>query len=145
MPSVLFRDALIVTMDENRSVFTGSLLVENDRIKELNPAQYEADQVIDCLGKVLIPGLIQAHVHLVQVLFRGRPTTWPCSTGCARKSGRLKPPTIMKVFTTQPGWASANCCAAAPHQLLIWLRLTTPKRSFRQSAKQVSAPSAANA
>lgn len=72
MPSVLFRDALIVTMDENRSVFTGSLLVENDRIKELNPAQYEADQVIDCLGKVLIPGLIQAHVHLVQVLFRGQ-------------------------------------------------------------------------
>jgi 5-methylthioadenosine/S-adenosylhomocysteine deaminase len=72
MSQVLFRDALIVTMDNGRSVFTGNLLVENDRIKELNPAQYEADQVIDCRGKVLIPGLIQTHVHLVQVLFRGQ-------------------------------------------------------------------------
>jgi cytosine/adenosine deaminase-related metal-dependent hydrolase len=72
MSQVLFRDALIVTMDENRSVFTGSLLVENDRIKAINPENSQADQIIDCRGKVLIPGLIQTHVHLVQVLFRGQ-------------------------------------------------------------------------
>jgi 5-methylthioadenosine/S-adenosylhomocysteine deaminase len=72
MSQVLFRDALIVTMDNSRSIFTGNLLVENDRIKELNPEKYKTDQVIDCRGKVLIPGLIQTHVHLVQVLFRGQ-------------------------------------------------------------------------
>lgn len=72
MSQVLFRDALIVTMDENRSVFTGSLLVENDRIKEINPKNCQAEQIIDCRGRVLIPGLVQTHVHLVQVLFRGQ-------------------------------------------------------------------------
>ncbi len=72
MTTVLFRDALIVTMDDQRRLIKGDLLVEDDRIKTINPENSQADQIIDCRGKVLIPGLIQTHVHLVQVLFRGQ-------------------------------------------------------------------------
>ncbi len=72
MTTTLFRDALIVTMDDERRVLKGSLLVEGERIKAVDSADVKADRVIDCRGSALIPGLIQTHTHLVQVLFRGQ-------------------------------------------------------------------------
>ncbi|MDW7739268.1 MAG: 5'-deoxyadenosine deaminase [Bacillota bacterium] len=72
MSSVLFRDAVIVTMDRERRIIKGNLLIEDDRIKEVNAVDDHADRVVDCCGRVLIPGLIQTHIHLVQALFRGQ-------------------------------------------------------------------------
>jgi len=72
MATTLFRNAHIVTMDPTRRVVNGNLLVEDDRIKEIDTAEESADRVIDCRGRVLIPGLIQTHIHLVQALFRGQ-------------------------------------------------------------------------
>ena len=74
MNKVFFRDALIVTMDSERNVYRGDLLVEDDQIKNIGAAidAGEVDQVINCKGQVLIPGLIQTHIHLVQALFRGQ-------------------------------------------------------------------------
>ncbi len=77
MPTVLFRDALIVTMDAERRIIKGDLLVEDDRIKAVDPENGSADRIIDCHGKVIIPGLIQAHIHLVQTLFRGQADDLP--------------------------------------------------------------------
>jgi len=71
----LFRNALIVTMDHQRRIIQGDLLVESDYIKKigrLSDLEQQADQVINCDGKVLIPGFIQTHIHLVQALFRGQ-------------------------------------------------------------------------
>ena len=49
------------------------LLVEDDRIAALLPAgaAVQADEAIDLHGKAVIPGFVQTHVHLCQVLFRG--------------------------------------------------------------------------
>lgn len=68
----LIKDALIVTMNQDREVLRGDLLVDGDRIVSIGQIEDGADRVIDARGQVLIPGLIQAHVHLCQTLFRGQ-------------------------------------------------------------------------
>ncbi|MGI6549838.1 MAG: 5'-deoxyadenosine deaminase [Syntrophomonadales bacterium] len=72
--SLLIKNALIVTMNQNREILRGNLLIDGDRIKSISQSEpeFEVDRVIDARGKVLIPGLIQAHVHLCQTLFRGQ-------------------------------------------------------------------------
>lgn len=74
MSTVLIKDARIVTMNSQRDVFEGYILVENDRIKGLGPGEGAsgADRVINAGGRVIIPGLIQSHIHLCQSLFRGQ-------------------------------------------------------------------------
>ena len=71
-PSILFKDALIVTMNQHMEVLQGDLLVEGNRIKAIGQVDAKAQRVIDAREKVLIPGLIQAHVHLCQTIFRGQ-------------------------------------------------------------------------
>lgn len=72
MTTTLIKDALIVTMNPDREVLKGNLLVEDDRIKAIGSEQYTADKIINAEGQVLIPGLIQTHIHLCQTLFRGQ-------------------------------------------------------------------------
>ncbi len=97
MSTYLFRDALVVTMDSERNVFTGDVLIENDRIKMIGTDIEKTDNIIQCRGKVLIPGLVQTHVHLVQALFRGqaddlalldwlRKKIWPLEAAHDRES-----------------------------------------------------------
>ena len=70
--SILIKNATIVTMNENRDVFCGDLLIENDRISRIGKLDwYTADTVIDADNQLLLPGFVQSHVHLCQVLFRG--------------------------------------------------------------------------
>ncbi len=77
MSSILINNALIVTMNSDRQVLQGSLLVENDRITAVGSINHTADRVINARGQVLIPGLIQTHVHLCQALFRGQADDMP--------------------------------------------------------------------
>ena len=72
MSSILIKNAQIVTMNPERTVLEGHILIEDDRIKAIGSEEYSADRVIDGQGQVVIPGLIQAHVHLCQSLFRGQ-------------------------------------------------------------------------
>ncbi|MDD3653911.1 MAG: 5'-deoxyadenosine deaminase [Desulfotomaculaceae bacterium] len=75
MQSILFKDAVIVTMNPNREIIRGNLLVAGDRIKSISKTNEEINcsqiKVINANGRVLIPGLVQAHIHLCQTLFRG--------------------------------------------------------------------------
>ena len=62
-----------MTMDAQRRVFAGDLLIRENKIAELGEsitAPTNAD-VIDARNTFVIPGLIQAHTHLCQALFRG--------------------------------------------------------------------------
>jgi len=73
--TVLLRGGTIVTMDARRAVLPRcDLLSVEGRIEELGPRLRapRGAQVLECKGRVLLPGLIQAHVHLCQVLFRNR-------------------------------------------------------------------------
>jgi len=69
--SVLFKNALVVTMNNKREIFSGHVYIEKDRIVEVNSDREGADRVIDATGHALIPGLIQPHIHLCQTIFRG--------------------------------------------------------------------------
>lgn len=70
--SILIKNAKIVTMNENRDVISGSILINGNRIVDIGNIQEAADVIIDASGKIVIPGLIQTHVHLCQTLFRGQ-------------------------------------------------------------------------
>ncbi|MBZ4687719.1 MAG: 5-methylthioadenosine/S-adenosylhomocysteine deaminase [Clostridia bacterium] len=70
--SLLIKNATIVTMNSAREVFEGNVAVEKDRIAYVGVETPDADEVIDASGKLLIPGLIQTHIHLCQTLFRGQ-------------------------------------------------------------------------
>lgn len=73
-PPLLLRGGTILTLDENASVLPDTdLLIEGGRIARIGPALStppgaSAVDVGDCL---VLPGLIQGHVHLGQTLFRG--------------------------------------------------------------------------
>ncbi|HBE77376.1 MAG TPA: N-ethylammeline chlorohydrolase [Firmicutes bacterium] len=73
MSTTLIKNALIVTMNLGRDLVNGSIYIENDRIKSIGSlTEPAADRVIDAHGQIVIPGLIQTHIHLCQSLFRGQ-------------------------------------------------------------------------
>ena len=74
---LLLTNAHILTMDREMHQYPdGALAVQGDSILAVGPtsemvAQYTAAQVIDCGGKVLMPGLVNAHTHVPMTLLRG--------------------------------------------------------------------------
>ncbi len=78
MSEVLIRRGTIIAMDDARTVGERDLLVSDKRIRWIGASGRapRADrkvvrEVIDAAGCVVVPGFVQAHVHLCQVLFRG--------------------------------------------------------------------------
>lgn len=76
MTGFLLRHGTIVTVDKERRIIeNGALAIEGDRIvdigtvDELDP-RHSDKVVIDCRGKLLIPGLIDAHGHAGHALLR---------------------------------------------------------------------------
>lgn len=70
---ILFKNGNIVTMNAGREVIQGDLLVDGSQIAAVGGViEQPADQVIELNGDLLIPGLIQTHIHLCQTLFRGQ-------------------------------------------------------------------------
>lgn len=70
--SLLIKNATIVTMNPDREVIHGSVYIEQDRLAEIGETRETAEEIIDASGKIVIPGLIQPHIHLCQTLFRGQ-------------------------------------------------------------------------
>jgi 5-methylthioadenosine/S-adenosylhomocysteine deaminase len=69
---ILLRGGMMVMMDARRRTLRGDLLVREGRIEAIGSRLRapKGAEVVDCAGKAVIPGLVQAHVHLCQVLFR---------------------------------------------------------------------------
>src|SRR5574342_67070 len=74
MSELTITNAVIVPMTETRKSFDGYVRVHDQNIVEIGagtlPKDAAVDQVIDGRGCVLMPGLINAHTHLYQVLLR---------------------------------------------------------------------------
>lgn len=72
--SILFTNARVLTMDEACPVLHGAFVaVEGSVISQvgLSRPQGEFERVIDCAGKLLMPGLVNAHTHVPMTLMRG--------------------------------------------------------------------------
>ncbi|MFQ5855483.1 MAG: amidohydrolase [Anaerolineae bacterium] len=67
----------VLTMDAQFSLFDpGAVAVRGSEIVAVGPADeiaagYEAAEVVDCSGKAVMPGLINAHTHVPMALLRG--------------------------------------------------------------------------
>lgn len=73
MQDLLIGNALIVPMTEARRSFTGHVRIRGATIAEVNEGAAQpaaGEEVIDADGAVLMPGLVNAHTHLYQVLLR---------------------------------------------------------------------------
>jgi 5-methylthioadenosine/S-adenosylhomocysteine deaminase len=74
MSRIILTNALVVPMTEKRKSFRGYVRIEEGVIAEVNeglPVHINKDEeIIDAAGCVLMPGLINAHTHLYQVLLR---------------------------------------------------------------------------
>src|SRR5262245_45709885 len=76
MPScdVLLTNAVVVTMDDQFTVHRGgAVAIGGDSILAVGPdaVAYTAPDVVDCRGRVVMPGLINAHTHAPMSLLRG--------------------------------------------------------------------------
>ncbi len=81
----LIRGGIVVTCDPASRVVAGDVLVQGKRIGAIlergrRPSRGESPhpaQVLDARGCAVIPGFVQAHVHLCQALFRGMADDLP--------------------------------------------------------------------
>lgn len=69
----LFKNGTIVCVDEAGRVVDGDLLIEDGRIVAIGEVSNDIadiDLVVDASGCAVIPGFVQTHIHLCQVLMR---------------------------------------------------------------------------
>jgi 5-methylthioadenosine/S-adenosylhomocysteine deaminase len=69
---LLLEGATLLTLDPQARVLRQDLLIEGGRIAALGPSALPpVTRRLDVTGCLVLPGLIQGHVHLGQTLFRG--------------------------------------------------------------------------
>ncbi len=74
---VILTNAVVLTMNATGDIFTdGAIAVSGDSIVAVGAAaeiaaHYQAKETLDCRGRVVMPGLINAHTHAPMTLVRG--------------------------------------------------------------------------
>src|SRR5215471_3540659 len=110
---MLLHNTTIFTMDPQRHIITdGGLVVQGNRIMAIGKAatlreQYPAEEQVNLGGKLLMPGLVDTHVHLAQALIRGcaddmELIQWLCDRVWVLQGN----------FTHDDGYVSARLCIA---------------------------------
>src|SRR6266705_2425016 len=110
---MLFKNAIIVTMNATRDIISdGAIAIKGNRIVSVDKTaallpMYGDDEVIDVQGKLIIPGLIDTHVHLAQALIRG------CADDMALIQWLCECVWVLQGnFTEDDGYVSARLCIA---------------------------------
>ncbi|MFN7034823.1 MAG: amidohydrolase family protein [Bellilinea sp.] len=74
---LILKNAIVVSMDKQYNLYEpGAVVIRQENIVAVGRQneimqQYFADQVMDCGGKILMPGLVNAHTHVPMTLLRG--------------------------------------------------------------------------
>ena len=78
MRPILLRDACVVTMHPTLGELSrGAVLIDGDRIAAVAPDIEVGDaETIDARGFIVIPGLINSHMHTWQTALRGAAANW---------------------------------------------------------------------
>jgi 5-methylthioadenosine/S-adenosylhomocysteine deaminase len=75
--SFIFADGWLITMNERREVLEdASVCIEGDRIAAVGTRRqlqqrFPTAEVIDCKGRIVMPGMVNTHTHLFQTLLKG--------------------------------------------------------------------------
>jgi 5-methylthioadenosine/S-adenosylhomocysteine deaminase len=75
--SFIFADAWLITMNERREVLeAASVCVGKDRIVAVGTRQdlekrFPSAEVVNCKGRIVMPGMVNTHTHLFQTLLKG--------------------------------------------------------------------------
>lgn len=73
----LIRGATVITMDAQGELPRGDVLVTGDTITDIAPSLHvDGAQLVNGEGCILIPGLINAHMHTWQTALRGLAANW---------------------------------------------------------------------
>ena len=77
MTRTLIKGACIVTMDALGDLPQGDILVTDETLTAIAPVIHADEaQVVDAAGFIIIPGLINAHMHTWQTALRGLASNW---------------------------------------------------------------------
>lgn len=75
--AMLYTNATIITMNRRREILSdGALLVDGTRIGAVGKTaelarRFPDEQAFDCQGGIMLPGLVDTHVHMAQTMLRG--------------------------------------------------------------------------
>ena len=137
MASFLFENAAILDGQSTELRSDHHVLVENNRIVEVSdkPIKSETSHNIDVKGMTLMPGLIDAHVHVKATIVNvGRLSDIPVSYLTA-DAGKFMKQMLMRGFTTvrDAGGADRGLANAVTDGLLIGPRLFVSGLSLSQT------------
>lgn len=109
---MIFENATILSMNPNRQIFThGAVAVTGKQIVAVGKTRdvlekYPEKRRIDCNGNILMPGLIDTHVHEAQAMIRG------CADDLSLIDWLTKRVWVLQGnYTADDGRASAALCA----------------------------------
>ena len=75
--SFILADGWLITMNERREILEdASVCVEKDRIVAIGTRaqlrqRFPTAEVVDCKGRIVMPGMVNTHTHLFQTLLKG--------------------------------------------------------------------------
>ncbi len=71
---ILIKGGLVLDLAVDRHAVSADILIEGDRIAAVGASliEQEADVILDARDRVVMPGLVNAHLHSWEVPFRGR-------------------------------------------------------------------------
>lgn len=108
---MIYDNATILTMNPARQIIThGAVVVQGNRIAAVGKSrelgeQFPQESRVNCNGNLLLPGLIDTHVHLAQAMIRG------CADDLGLIDWLTKRVWVMQgSYTEEDGRASAALC-----------------------------------
>jgi imidazolonepropionase-like amidohydrolase len=113
------------------------VLVEGDRIKEVSdrPIKASSAERVDLAGKVLMPGLVDCHVHVVAALVDLAANAMTPSSLAAIRAARILKELLMRGFTTvrDAGGADHGLVRAIDDGLTVGPRLVICGKALSQT------------
>ena len=72
MTTISLVGGTILTCDEQRTIIPrGTVVIEDGYVSDVLDRAVTAGTSVDCTGRLVIPGLVNVHAHLLESLFRG--------------------------------------------------------------------------
>lgn len=121
----VFLNATVLDVRAGRLIEEQSVAIRDGRIAEISSGVLRADRTIDLRGRILMPGLIDSHVHATQASESfAELTSWPASYATVRSTHILRD-MLLRGFTTvrDMGGADAGLARAVREGLIEAPRL----------------------